>query len=488
MKKSLSVILAFIMLLCVLPYPVQAADTELPSTGKYPISTARWEGTNVVWQKISGVDSYALTVSSRVVDGVHDSVIESDMYIELNGTQVYLNRRSGKYINVTYNKDTAYFTADVGSAINIYPNDLYHFVLTGYVGSSGVYDASSGEVRGSVLLSGADLKTFTFLPGGGSGSMEPQKQYTNSSFRIPECTFTPPMHKEFVNWKCSNGEFYNPGKFITVTDDLTFTAQWKDKTWIAYANCILDAPVAGQTPDMTPTAGLPDAYQATLDYWYLWDFDSGYPHLTSSSTFVAGKKYAVRVKFTAKSGYYFDNNTEFQINGANASYIGGNEYQYIFTAVEPTETTYSLYGVVTSYLDDNEDVTFRLRKSGSWAASHSITFTGNEVPYTISGVKPGNYTYTVTKKNHVTRTGTVSIKNDMILNVKICPIGDADNNGRVNAADAKAAFQHGNEQKLIEDDYKFKCADVVSPESRVNAADAKAIFRHANEQKSLWTD
>ena len=146
---------------------------------------------------------------------------------------------------------------------------------------------------------------------------------------------------------------------------------------------------------------------------------------------------------------------------------------------------FRLSGSFTSYLN-TAGITLELLQDGSQV--DSAAYQDDKGTYSFTGVASGTYTLRVSKKNHVTRDYKVTVSGNTTQDVKICPIGDADNNGRVNAADAKAAFQHGNEQKLIDDEYKQKCAEVASPKNRINSADAKAIFQHANEQKSLWTE
>ena len=146
---------------------------------------------------------------------------------------------------------------------------------------------------------------------------------------------------------------------------------------------------------------------------------------------------------------------------------------------------------VQTYIDKNEKVTLVLKNknTGAEITKTETPNSGNLAQFAIDSVPVGEYTMTISKKNHVTRKYDLSVTGRTeMLDAKICPIGDVDNNGRVNAADAKAAFQHGNDLKPITDSYKFACADVASPKNRVNSADAKAIFQHANEQKSLWVD
>ncbi|MBQ3284238.1 MAG: hypothetical protein IJH40_01235 [Ruminococcus sp.] len=159
---------------------------------------------------------------------------------------------------------------------------------------------------------------------------------------------------------------------------------------------------------------------------------------------------------------------------------------YYFTASKASG--YTVSGTIDSYLSESDTVQVYLQKSSGGFPSMR-TFTGNHYYYTFVGIPDGRYTLTIMKKNHTTRKVDLYVDGkDTQLSTKICPIGDADGNGRVNAADAKAAFQHGNEQKLITDIYKRACADVASPKEKVNSADAKAIFQHANEQKSLWEE
>ena len=156
---------------------------------------------------------------------------------------------------------------------------------------------------------------------------------------------------------------------------------------------------------------------------------------------------------------------------------------------------FTVSGKATSYLTNEgvDDVTLKLTGSDNdFTAEVTVTADSYkgvkaDTDYSFENVPAGTYTLSVAKGNHVTREYEVAVSADTTQDVKICPIGDADNNGRVNSADAKVAFQHGNEQTLITDPYKLACADVARPFNRVNSGDAKAIFQHANEQKSLWT-
>ncbi len=159
----------------------------------------------------------------------------------------------------------------------------------------------------------------------------------------------------------------------------------------------------------------------------------------------------------------------------------------------PIPTGYTLSGTATSYKtnDGVDDVTLKLTGTDN-NYTDIVTVTASysgitaKTAYAFENVPAGAYTLSVEKGNHVTREYTVTVSADTTQDVKICPIGDADGNGRVNAADAKAVFQHSNKQATITDEYLVKCADTAKPAARINAADAKAIFQHSNKQESLW--
>ena len=167
---------------------------------------------------------------------------------------------------------------------------------------------------------------------------------------------------------------------------------------------------------------------------------------------------------------------------------------------EPTKplptTGYAVSGTVTSYEtnDGVDDVTLTLTGSDN-NYTDTVTVTASykgikaETAYAFASVPAGNYVLSVAKGNHITREYEIAVSADTTLNTKICPIGDADLNGYVNAADAKLAFQIDAEQVTdITDEYQIACADAAKPfNGMINAADAKAIFQHDNEQLSLWT-
>ena len=68
---------------------------------------------------------------------------------------------------------------------------------------------------------------ISFDPNGGSGVMKNQEVYNGYQYTIPNCEFTPPAGKEFLNWTI-NGYTYTPGTVVTIYQSYTLKAQWKD--------------------------------------------------------------------------------------------------------------------------------------------------------------------------------------------------------------------------------------------------------------------
>ena len=71
------------------------------------------------------------------------------------------------------------------------------------------------------IIGGSYSYTVAFASNGGSGTMSDQT-VTTGKYTLPACTFTPPSNKVFDRWDRGN-----VGDEITVSADITLTAQWK---------------------------------------------------------------------------------------------------------------------------------------------------------------------------------------------------------------------------------------------------------------------
>lgn len=72
--------------------------------------------------------------------------------------------------------------------------------------------------------------TVTFEAGEGSGSMNSDEVAKNSEYVLPDSSFIAPAGKEFDAWEV-NGERKNPADTITVSENITVKALFKDKLY-----------------------------------------------------------------------------------------------------------------------------------------------------------------------------------------------------------------------------------------------------------------
>ena len=158
-----------------------------------------------------------------------------------------------------------------------------------------------------------------------------------------------------------------------------------------------------------------------------------------------------------------------------------------FIQDEPPED-FTVSGTITSYLNNTDPITVQLLQSDS--VKYFSTVKGENANYILSNVTKGIYTLCVSKKNHVTRDYTVNVSGNKTQDVKICPLGDADGNGKVQAADAMKAYQHAQGNTDVQlSGYAFQCADVApvgNPNGKVQAADAMVIYQQAQGKHSLF--
>ncbi|MEE0674817.1 MAG: hypothetical protein UCN61_02965, partial [Ruminococcus sp.] len=87
---------------------------------------------------------------------------------------------------------------------------------------------ANGEIRLGIYV-----WTASFNAGAGSGTMDSMGVQKERSFNLPECTFTAPEGKLFLNWSDGTNT-YNPGDSFTMTADTEFTAQWIDGIKVSF--------------------------------------------------------------------------------------------------------------------------------------------------------------------------------------------------------------------------------------------------------------
>lgn len=211
--------------------------------------------------------------------------------------------------------------------------------------------------------------------------------------------------------------------------------------------------------------------------------------LTADGTFISNKKYSVALEvgvadgaegrlaypFSLKVRYDDSTGTASQTKEQTVSSIYPNG---VFTfPYYPISAGVTVYGAVTSFGSQTDDVTIQLIESGTSEPSYEAVVQGNTASYSINGVLPGTYTTRVMKKNHVTREYTMTVgSNDVAQNVKICLLGDINMDGDISIMDATEA------QKSIAgltylNEYQNKLSD-VNNDGNLSIIDATKIQKY----------
>ncbi|MBQ3330913.1 MAG: dockerin type I repeat-containing protein [Ruminococcus sp.] len=259
----------------------------------------------------------------------------------------------------------------------------------------------------------------------------------------------------------------------------------------------LTEPVAGQTPDYTVSVPAGANYKPSEiepPEWYHYENGDWHDKLSYNEPFESGKSYLFRIYMRSNSGYEFGDdgeNVTAAINGKSATVGGWGQRIYVERTY--TCTANFLSGTVTSFLDSSDKVTLRLdsvTSGGFYKLVDKAVLDGNSAAYQFGGLEKNvKYRLTVSKKNHVTRQYEFKLlfTDSKTQDVKICPIGDATNDGKVNMFDYNAVYKHvAKNPELAEGSYQRACADVTG-DGKVNMFDYNAIYKHVTRTKPLWT-
>lgn len=177
--------------------------------------------------------------------------------------------------------------------------------------------------------------------------------------------------------------------------------------------------------------------------------------------------------------------------GFTGNIRGGSNITYTDTGVRPAITisdgtqedkAFTINGNVTSFLSDDDEVTLTL---GNQTSSFTKTVTGNSAEYVFEKVEAGEYTLSVSKENHVTRSYEITVEEDnVIIDLKIHPLGDINGDGRANTIDVASCNAHARGVSTLSD-YGLLCADINS-DGNVNSADVARINAHARDVNLMW--
>ena len=144
-----------------------------------------------------------------------------------------------------------------------------------------------------------------------------------------------------------------------------------------------------------------------------------------------------------------------------------------------------IWGTVTSFNSDTDEVTIELLKSGEAEPISKVVVTGKNAEYGFSAVQPGVYTVRVSKKDHVTREYSVAVmKAETTLDMKIHLVGDVTGDGKLNVIDYTAVLRHVKKTQKLEG-YEFSCGD-IDGNGALNILDYTKILRHVKKVEMLW--
>ncbi len=147
-------------------------------------------------------------------------------------------------------------------------------------------------------------------------------------------------------------------------------------------------------------------------------------------------------------------------------------------------TNVNITVAITSYLSETDETTVDFLKYGETAASYTKTFYGNSVAFEIESIESGVYNILVSKKNHATRVYENVVIKAGEYDFEICPVGDANCDGKITINDYTMVLRHTKKTQLL-DGYSFDCAD-ADFSGNVNIMDYSMILKHVKKTEFLW--
>lgn len=223
----------------------KGSEIEVKAEVKEGYKFARWEITD-----FNTGDSYDVTEQTYKLKA--DKRLLIGGYFTSENAQTFTiafdaNGGTGNMDHAKVNQDAAYtlpsstFTAPKGKVFDKWD-----------AGAAGATITVTGNMTVKALWKDAKAPvTITFDAGGGTGTMTAATVNKGDTYVLPANSFTAPEGKEFDKW--DKGAI---GASITVNENTTVTAQWKDKA--------AQPQPQSQTPKANPFTDVPD----NADYYY----------------------------------------------------------------------------------------------------------------------------------------------------------------------------------------------------------------------------
>lgn len=146
---------------------------------------------------------------------------------------------------------------------------------------------------------------------------------------------------------------------------------------------------------------------------------------------------------------------------------------------------FSFGGTVNSLGDETEEITVVLTSNGGYQVEYKTVIKGNSASYVFDKVAEGEYTLSISKKDHATLTYDIVIDSEgIVAEDTLHRKGDIDGNGKITVADYSRALRHVKKLVILEG-YAFSCAD-VNEDGKINITDYSIMIRHIKKIQTIW--
>lgn len=160
---------------------------------------------------------------------------------------------------------------------------------------------------------------------------------------------------------------------------------------------------------------------------------------------------------------------------------GIREYDCIYCDATKQEEIdilkYSISGEIESFLNEENAINIKLVKNDNSEKIYENDITGNNVSYSINEIPAGTYKLYIEKMNHISKEYSITIDNEsIVLNVKICPLGDINEDGKINVKDWNRLYEHIMGIQNFSDEELVR-AD-INKDGKANVKDWNRMYEH----------
>ena len=368
-----------------------------------------------------------------------------------------------------------------------------------------MYPVSGDSSQYTVKLSNWQLNRSPYTTISASGTFTQGKQYSVSVVFTPRPGYTLDSNTKYI----INGKAPVKGEGGVAIAVYTAAAPS-----ISKLDCMLDEPIAGKHPDYTaiPTYA---GYTTSVSLWYL-NKKPEYTHLSATDVFAKNSSYRVRVTFTPVDGCVVADGAAYTINGKKATAVGTRTYEVIFSAITPISSV-KVSGAASAvagksagdnppqFTMSNTHCTFTAR---GWTYLRLIsvspirisypaftgTFESGKTYYPQLTLKPDSgyifadevkvtfddgYSFTA----YPLDDGTITVRGNGVVAKSGTLIGDVNNDGVVNGADAGLLSRYTSGWKGYESKIKNMAAADINGDGNVNGADSGILARYTSGWK-----